>query len=73
VRALERLPDRDPDGFVPQLEPTVVAAVTEREFAVGLVPAAACYAVWRVLQISRNALGLVAALVVLSTLAEGLR
>jgi|SRR6266498_4317123 hypothetical protein len=72
-RALELLPERDPDAFLARpREPIVLALGTpdEGQFAHGLPASVFGYVVWRLVETARSALFAVGGLVALASLVE---
>jgi hypothetical protein len=72
-RALELLPERDPDAFLAALrQPSFLPSTAhdERELSLGLPTAVLQYALWRLAQTARVGLLTVGAVIALASLAE---
>jgi hypothetical protein len=72
-RALELLPERDPDAFLASLrQPTLLAPGTadRSQPTAGLPATVSKYALWRLIETARSALFAVGGLVALASLAE---
>jgi hypothetical protein len=68
--ALERLPLRDPDAVLRRARPIEGPRASANEPSWPALPGAAVYVLWRLYQATRTALFIVAALVLLASVAE---